>query len=294
MRARAVRSGTSGTGVRENQVTIVRSHGRAAFSLIELLVAIAIIAALLAITLPALARSRESARQAICLSNVRQVMLAFTTYAGDYRGVIPGTYWQGAQNLDWCGRNNVLYTSSPGSYRHPFETSVMRDHLDNADRVLGCPTAKRHANTFFDYTAVIRMAGARIDLPWHASYPLRPQVSNSPRKPFPHIPLLVEEHDLFYNRTYDDGSFAGNDQVSTRHGTRASGSDAGGRGGAGHIGYLDGSVGAFRPPVGPSDRLAENSDLDAGHFRLLKKRAAAYPVWESSATEFGWANRAAN
>ena len=46
---------------------------RTAFTLIELLVVISIIALLIAILLPALAASRESARSVACLSTVRQM-----------------------------------------------------------------------------------------------------------------------------------------------------------------------------------------------------------------------------
>lgn len=63
---------------------------RRAFSLIELLVVIAVIAILIAILLPTLAAARESGRQAACLSNLRQIHIAFQTYADTYKGLSPG------------------------------------------------------------------------------------------------------------------------------------------------------------------------------------------------------------
>jgi len=54
------------------------------FTLIELLVVIAIIAILAAILFPVFARAREKARQSSCLSNVKQLMIAFQMYCQDF------------------------------------------------------------------------------------------------------------------------------------------------------------------------------------------------------------------
>ena len=60
-----------------------------AFTLIELLVVIAIIAILAALLLPALARAKESARSAQCLSQMRQIGLAVRLYADDHEDQFP-------------------------------------------------------------------------------------------------------------------------------------------------------------------------------------------------------------
>ena len=56
------------------------------FTLIELLVVIAIISLLVSILIPSLKRAKELTRRVVCASNLHQLGVAMTTYAGDNRG----------------------------------------------------------------------------------------------------------------------------------------------------------------------------------------------------------------
>ena len=72
---------------------MLRLHGhKAGFTLIELLVVIAIIAILAAMLFPVFARARAKALQTTCLSNIRQLALAFLMYASDYDETMPFAY----------------------------------------------------------------------------------------------------------------------------------------------------------------------------------------------------------
>src|SRR4051794_40562196 len=71
-----------------------------AFTLIELLVVVAIIVVLMAMMLPSLAQSRARARTTVCLSNLRQISIAYVSYVssenGDknwFSGTTAGSSW---------------------------------------------------------------------------------------------------------------------------------------------------------------------------------------------------------
>ncbi len=78
---------------------------RRGFTLIELLVVIAIIAILAAILFPVFAKAREKARQASCLSNVKQIGIGLMAYLQDYDERLPMTYFYigaaGSSDLYW-------------------------------------------------------------------------------------------------------------------------------------------------------------------------------------------------
>ena len=60
-----------------------------AFSLVELLAAVAAGAALVALLVPALGHGLDSARRAACLSNLRQIYAGYVLYAADHGGQVP-------------------------------------------------------------------------------------------------------------------------------------------------------------------------------------------------------------
>src|SRR5215212_7031284 len=109
MRRPGIRPTSRSTGSLRRKKDAMR---RQAFTLIELLVVIAIIAILAAILFPVFAQAREKARQATCLSNMKQWSIGTKMYLSDYdETVVPcylytvhgssGTLKTGAPVLQW-------------------------------------------------------------------------------------------------------------------------------------------------------------------------------------------------
>ena len=76
------------------------SHPRNAFTLVELLVVVAIVALLAAILLPVFNKARDSAKTSSCQNNLRQIGIAMELYASDYRGIYPSSY-AASKNCTW-------------------------------------------------------------------------------------------------------------------------------------------------------------------------------------------------
>jgi prepilin-type N-terminal cleavage/methylation domain-containing protein len=113
------------------------------FTLIELLVVIAIIGILAAMVFPVFARARESARKAVCLSNVKNIALAIQMYLADNNDTMPPTetraevidYFEvkgGDDYGDWC-----VFQSNP-YLRHPV---IYDEYIKNRD-VWRCPSGQ--------------------------------------------------------------------------------------------------------------------------------------------------------
>jgi prepilin-type N-terminal cleavage/methylation domain-containing protein/prepilin-type processing-associated H-X9-DG protein len=75
--------------------------GRHAFTLVELLVVIGIIALLISILMPSLNRARENAKQVQCLSNLRQISLALVMYTSNNKDLMPGGAEPAQKRWDW-------------------------------------------------------------------------------------------------------------------------------------------------------------------------------------------------
>jgi prepilin-type N-terminal cleavage/methylation domain-containing protein/prepilin-type processing-associated H-X9-DG protein len=120
------------------------AHGRKGFTLIELLVVIAIIAILAAMLFPVFARARESARKIQCLSNVKNIAIAYQMYLTDYDRFPPSLHDQRVS--DWMG-SDCWMVKNLGTEPDPYLRIpvILDEYVKNRD-VWFCPSGPDGVN----------------------------------------------------------------------------------------------------------------------------------------------------
>ena len=143
------------------------------FTLIELLVVIAIVAILSAMLLPALKRARESARRAVCTSNLRQIYLSATFYYGNNNASLPRApkeVWHNARS----GSQWSVYDHKHTGTDNPtgWYTFLSQEYVTTD--MVSCPSMDRpiHGKSWKGWWGAALSYGYRynsLDIQWHWS-----------------------------------------------------------------------------------------------------------------------------
>ncbi|BDI29839.1 hypothetical protein CCAX7_18900 [Capsulimonas corticalis] len=138
------------------------------FTLIELLVVIAIIAILAAILFPVFAKAREKARQTACISNTKQLGLAFVQYVQDNDEALPasggGTDPAApactiVASPSWVLAEHILNTTSAcPSNQLPVQNGALYPYVKSA-QVYKCPSDSNADGDTISYTMNSRLSG---------------------------------------------------------------------------------------------------------------------------------------
>ncbi|MGE4183259.1 MAG: type II secretion system protein, partial [Limisphaerales bacterium] len=139
--------------MRNTDFGTAKPENKFAFTLIELLVVIAIIAILASMLLPALAKAKTKAQGILCMSNTRQLGLAWRLYAEDHNDKIPGAAnWNppgGGVQPNWTGGSWLTLNNKtdPNNWDHDAYTkkSVLWPFTGNAVGIFKCPADKTTA-----------------------------------------------------------------------------------------------------------------------------------------------------
>ena len=111
-----------------------RPCNQGGFTLVELLVVVAIIAVLAGLLLPGIARSKTKAKQIHCMSNMRQIGVALSMYADDHGGRMPLTLHEHEHE------DEDEHDQEESSWVH-----TLKPYLGNVEDVRFCPADRRKA-----------------------------------------------------------------------------------------------------------------------------------------------------
>jgi len=259
----------------------------AAFTLVELLIVIAVIGLLVALLLPALGGARARAQATTCKSNLRQIGVALILFAGEHNGRLPGVDNKlGTEPWgQWWMGDEVLISGFAGSpHWTPTQAGVLLPYLgadhDSARTIYRCPSLRPGeintgdaSNGMFDYSIIKAFAGAPLPAIPATAILFR----NTPDEQQHPTPLVVEEDPEFYaNNGWIDTGHSFEDRLGSWHR------------GEGHYVAVDGSVEAVQSadmPDGLGPEISEWSFRANGNVYKFWDDTIPFGRWHNAWTE---------
>ncbi len=156
------------------------AHFTKAFTLVELLIVIAVIALLLSLMTPALEQSRAAARSLKCSANVRQLYMGLDTYAREGRDYVPtanNNNAGGAANTSWQCKIGDTGAIGPVVSYSGFDTAGNAIQLKSWSP-LSCPDEEKSAMQ--QPTSGVPAAGFYLQTFYRTSYGLNASFNNRP------------------------------------------------------------------------------------------------------------------
>ncbi len=180
------------------------------FTLIELLIVIAIIAILASMLLPALNQAREKARTIQCTSNMKQIAHAFQLYGADNGGFWPR--YQLTTSSPFCpwlfnntgGYNTVLVYIPPDFIRCPTYTAIGEPTLTNQPFGMNWYIGEKHMKP----DRIADASRTMLFLDYRGGWVISPTTSGSPDSHLVGKTSLWKRHSQGVNIAYVDGHVA--------------------------------------------------------------------------------------
>ena len=203
---------------------VLHSKGNIAFTLIELLIVIAIIAILAALLLPAVQRAKEQSKIATCSQQLHQLFLAFTMYGSDNAGWLPDNSWFFPQN--YAG---VYYGAQIPQYIKPGHTAI-------TPWIMKCPSVTK------DITDTNPHWGGTYgyNVFWYQDWQGNARRLRTDYVKYPGRKVLLGDAVGFL--VLQNGSFWGEWYFSGRHGGRANGDYNSFEGRCANFAFADGHI----------------------------------------------------
>jgi prepilin-type N-terminal cleavage/methylation domain-containing protein len=195
------------------------------FTLVELLVVLAIIAILIAMLLPALRKAKESANATKCQGNLRTLMQGFIMFAQDNKGFLPGMDGDRGRN-EWWQRDWLVGPpageSVQNSLRDAPKKGTLWKYIRNTE-VYKCPSTEgvqersgvATTNERFDYATFLSLTGAKLSKIKGISWYFPRRSGSGPVQV--QTPVICQELAAFINGTNVEPGHSNEDAISIVH-----------------------------------------------------------------------------